>query len=316
MYLRMSKAALPGLAIAAALTGAAPVTGHAQAPQPPADVAQPSITASTAAPADLSPGSAIESGSVPGLPALRSRLDAAVTDVKTKVIDPSLAHTGRHASSLRDGAYETLHNAGDVVVARATPIIETLAAIPGWPRRRLEAFVDALQSGEFGEFSELVNESGFTISYVRVRLGIIPSLSIEFTHMRDLTDQERAVVTQKIKDYTSQVGGAAGYIETTILQSLLQAGEQSEHVKLQTVLINLVPFPSIDLKFNPFEFHAYDLNELVDPAERSPADVEARARALVQDPGNKPDPAPETDTDTAEAPVEAPVEAPDGSENQ
>jgi hypothetical protein len=133
---------------------------------------------------------------------------------------------------------------------------------PYWPPNAMDQFVEDLHGDAFTEFAELVARTGFAISDVKVGVGIVPDLAVEFKHVRDLTKEEIVAVEKLIKEYTSHATKKVGYIESILLHNLVVAGKYSATTDISSVSVKLFPFPGLVLKFDPFHYTERKANKL------------------------------------------------------
>ena len=191
---------------------------------------------------------------VPGLSTMSDTLGSVMQDVKVRVVDPPVGYATKSVRAVGDGASTALSSAGKSVSIRLGSVWHDVTEVRNWPKDAIDDFIKRLNDREFANFSTLVDKSGFAISNVEVGLGIIPSVSVHFTHTRDITAQEYAALEDEIRDYSSELGAVGSYIETTILRGLLVAAQETKGARLTGVGITLFPFPSVRLNFDPFDY--------------------------------------------------------------
>ncbi len=176
-----------------------------------------------------------------------------------------------------DGSTGTLNAVVGGIGSSMGALSETVKKSAYWPANAMDKFVEDLHSDEFAEFAQLVEDTGFAVADVKVGVGIIPDLAIEFKHVRDLSDKEIAEVDRQINEYTSRASKAAGYIESVILHNLVDAGRYAGKTDLSSVSIKLFPLPGLVLKFDPFDYEehkaiklksAFDLANIATEAEK------------------------------------------------
>jgi hypothetical protein len=115
------------------------------------------------------------------------------------------------------------------------------------------------------EFQALMRESGFVMANVKVGLGVIPELDVEFRHERALTPEERAAFKAKVDAYVSKAPMPLSYFEKLLLRRLSKAGEMSEGMRISELHIDLVPLPGIQLFFDPLRFEE-EQNKMIQDA--------------------------------------------------
>jgi len=169
-------------------------------------------------------------------------------------------------------------NAGAAVnsaVDAASATVGGLMIFEGWSVDLVKEIESHLRADGTSEFHRLVNESGFALSDVKVGVGIIPELAVEFRHERDLTPAEIQALQIKIDDHTRTASGVVGYFEALVLRRLLKAGEYSGGMRISEVHVNLFPLPGLDMLFDPFHFEKEQNEMLADAYNLSKADSQS-----------------------------------------
>lgn len=171
-----------------------------------------------------------------------------------EAIRPAANALGQSITSVGDGVMVAFTTSAEALESATVVLLDTLVGLPQIPARTVEDFVAGLGSGRFDTFAGLVDESGFAIADVKASVGLIPDLSVEFKHMRNLSDEEMAAVRLRIEAYTEELGPGVGYIERAILRSLVRVGDYAGDVDINAVIVHLFPFPGVSLRLDPFAF--------------------------------------------------------------
>lgn len=225
-------------------------------------------------------GGILSSSSLPGLSTVTDSLDNAMNDVRVYIVNPSLDYAGRSVQAVRSEAAAAWSSASNELSGGMGSVLNSAAQIPQWPRMATQRFIDRMNNREFENFSDLVDQSGFAISNVELGIGIIPNINVHFTHTRDISEAEFRALEDEIRDYTSELGPVSGYIETTILQGLLEAARQTRGARLKGVGVTLFPLPAVRLNFDPFDFSDRGPSQVVSAAELERIANQAEQRYL------------------------------------
>lgn len=105
-----------------------------------------------------------------------------------------------------------------------------------------------------GELALLMRESGFVLSNIKVGVGIIPELDVEFRHERTLSREEIAAYKTKVNNHVSKAPAPLSYFEKLLLRRLVKAGEMSSGMRISELHIDLVPLPGLEVFFDPLRF--------------------------------------------------------------
>lgn len=137
-------------------------------------------------------------------------------------------------------------------VGAASAVVSGVMALEDWSIGLVRRLENHLRSD--GEFAALMRESGFVLSNIKVGVGIIPELDVEFRHERSLSPEEIKAFKAKVKDYVSKAPAPLGYFEKLVLRRLLKAGEMSGGMRVSELHIDLVPLPGLEVFFDPLRF--------------------------------------------------------------
>ena len=216
--------------------------------------------------------------------AVAAQFGAGLDYVNRTAVQPAATYMGETAVQVGSGTVDIALSSMDVIGDGANSVWNTVVSVPGIPGRAMEGFVTGLQSGHFKEFAHLVDETGFAIADVKVGVGLIPELGMEFKHVRDLSPDELADAEIAIEEYTTGPDAKGGYLEAAILRSLVEAGKRAGDFDLNTVDIHLFPLPGLTLKFDPFDYEehkALKLGEVLKRTEEGArADMRLEARTI------------------------------------
>lgn len=139
------------------------------------------------------------------------------------------------------------------VKSTVTTVSNTVTASVYWPASTLDEFVLKLHDGTFDEFNRLVGEAGYSIVSVELGISVVPDLSIEFEHVRNLDDIETADVRAQIDEYLARTTTGLGQLESAILRNLVNVGSYTgESEALNGIVVNLFPRQSAVLDFHVF----------------------------------------------------------------
>jgi hypothetical protein len=150
-------------------------------------------------------------------------------------------------------------------VGTASTTFSGLTPYGDWSEGLVKQIEDHLRADGTSKFAQLVEESGFSLTNIKVGMGIIPVLDIEFEHERNLTPAEKATFIKHIDEYTSTRPGVVGFFEGMLLNRLLKAGEFSDRMRISQIHINAFPLPALDIFFDPLR-HEEMQNKMIDDA--------------------------------------------------
>jgi hypothetical protein len=134
-------------------------------------------------------------------------------------------------------------------VNAASILVSDVMALEDWSIGLVKKLESHLHDD--GEFAALTRESGFGLSNVKVGLGMIPELDVEFKYERGLSPEEIAAYKVKVTNYVSKAPAPLGYFEKLVLRRLLKAGEMSGGMRISELHIDLVPLPGLEVFFDP-----------------------------------------------------------------
>lgn len=197
--------------------------------------------------------------------AVAGHVAAVGTFIRKQAIDPTVDAASKSAQWVWVESSGTIQTALAGIGSIGASIAEQSAKVTSsayWPYNIVDTFVDKMHGEEFVEFSELVNETGFALADIKVGIGIIPDLAVDFVHVRDLSDEEFSKINKLIDEHTSHEGGSLGYVESVILHNLAYAGRYAGNTELSAVRIKLFPLPGLVVKFDPFKHKAHYANKL------------------------------------------------------
>ena len=151
-----------------------------------------------------------------------------------------------------------------LAIGAASDTLSGLSIMEDWSINLVKQVEKHLRADDASEFASLLRESGFALTDVKVGVGIIPELSVEFRHERDLTPAEIQAFKAKVDAYTKTAPGPVGYFEALLLRRLLKAGEYSGGLRISEVHIEVFPLPGLKVLFDPFNFEQEQNKMLVD----------------------------------------------------
>jgi len=193
-------------------------------------------------------------------------------------VQDSAEWAASHANAARDAGEWVSAKSGEAVnsaVSTASATVGGLGIFGNWSGSLVKEIENHFRADGKGQFHQLVNESGFAIADVKVGMGFIPELAVEFRHERDLTAAEVQALQIKIDDHVRTASGVVGYFEALVLRRLLKAGEYSGGMRISEVHVNLFPLPGLEMLFDPFHFEK-EQNEMLDEAYKlSKAELES-----------------------------------------
>ena len=175
--------------------------------------------------------------------------------------------------------------AANTVLAAASAAAGNLAVMEGWSEGLVKEMENRLRAHESSEFGALVKESGFTLTNIKVEIGLIPGLDAEFRHERDLTPAEMEVFRAKVVAYTSKASGVSGFFEGILLRKLLRAGEYSDTARISDIHINVLPLPALEVFFDPFRYEEQQekmLDQAYDFAQSGASDLKSLHERLAK----------------------------------
>lgn len=188
---------------------------------------------------------------------------------------------GEWAGSYWTMAMVSAQNAGERIVSGSYSLIDGASAaassafssvtlLEDWSAKLVKKVESHLHADDNDQFAALIKQSGFMLADVKVGVGIIPELALEFRHERDLTPAETEAFRNNIEDYTKTTSGPVSYFEGLLLRNLSKAGEYSGDVRISEVHIDVFPLPGLELFFDPLRyeeekdkmlFEAYNLTQ-------------------------------------------------------
>jgi hypothetical protein len=131
----------------------------------------------------------------------------------------------------------------------ASALVSGVMALEDWSISLVKRLEGHLRAD--AEFAALMRESGFALSNIKVGVGMIPELDLEFKYERGLSPQEIAAYKAKINNHVSKAPAPLGYFEKLVLRRLLKAGEMSGGMRISELHIDLVPLPGLEVFFDP-----------------------------------------------------------------
>jgi hypothetical protein len=134
----------------------------------------------------------------------------------------------------------------------ASALVGGVTALEDWSIGLLRKLESHLRAD--GEFAILMKESGFMLSNIKVGVGMIPELDVEFRHKRSLSREEITAYKVKINNYVSKEPKLLGYFEKLVLRRLLKASEMSGGAHISELHIDLFPLPGLEIYFDPLRF--------------------------------------------------------------
>lgn len=185
------------------------------------------------------------------LVAFSIQLQTGLEYANRKAVEPATEFVTDGLSWMMEESIETSNALINGVAQSYNSVVEVVVSLPELPSRAGRAFFGNMQADEFQVFLDLVYDTGFTLARVDVGVFLLPSFSIYFEHQRDLSDEEREEISQKIDAYVDDETNKAGYLEAVVLRSLVRAGEYSGEIDLQGARISLLPLPGLSLTFDP-----------------------------------------------------------------
>ena len=176
-------------------------------------------------------------------------------------------------------------------VSAASVLVSGMMALEDWSISLVKKLESHLRLN--GEFAALMRESGFALSNIKVGVGMIPELDVEFKYERGLSPEEIAAYKVKVKNYVSKAPAPLGYIEKLVLRRLQKAGEMSSGMRISELHIDLVPLPGLEVFFDPLRIEeeqdrmlaeAYDMAKSGEKNLKSIEERISRIEALAATP--------------------------------
>lgn len=171
---------------------------------------------------------------------------------------------GISAKETTDWIARSTKQAATSAVGTVSDAISGVTVMGSWSEDFLNEVKKRLTDHKTSEFGKLIEESGFVLRGVKVGIGLIPELDVEFKHLEDLTPEELAEFQRKVDAYAQKASGPIGYLETVLLRNLASAGELSEGLSISELHIDLFPLPGFNLVFDPFDFEEKHTEKLED----------------------------------------------------
>jgi hypothetical protein len=154
----------------------------------------------------------------------------------------------------------------------AAGTLSSLTAVEDWSANLVREVESRLRSDGTSEFAILIKESGFALTNIKVGVGIIPELVVEFRHERRLTPDEITAFRTKVDDYARKSAWPVGYFEGLLLRQLSKAGEYSGGMRISELHVDVFPLPGLAVFFDPFRYEEEQNKMLVDAYAAAEAD--------------------------------------------
>jgi hypothetical protein len=132
--------------------------------------------------------------------------------------------------------------------------VSSLTIFENWSGNLVKKIENHLRGEGAGAFHHLILESGFALTDVQVGVGIIPDLTVNFRHVRNLTPAESEVIKTKIDAHARAAPGIIGFFEAIVLRRLLKAGQYTGGMRISEVHVSLFPLPDLEVLFDPFSY--------------------------------------------------------------
>jgi hypothetical protein len=169
----------------------------------------------------------------------------------------------------------------DSAVDTASSTINSLAAVGEWSVHIVKEVESHLRGDGTSEFAMLIRESGFALANIKVGVGIIPELTVEFRHERNLDPAELTAYKVHVQNYAQKSSGPVGYFEALLLNKLAKAGEYSGGMRISELHIDVFPLPSMEVYFDPFRYEEEQNKMLVEALTL--AEMEQKAAHTITD---------------------------------
>jgi hypothetical protein len=160
-----------------------------------------------------------------------------------------------------------------LVIDAASHTFHTFAALEDWSANIVRQVESHLRADPTSEFAVLVRESGFALTDVKVGVGLIPDLTVEFRRERNLDPTESQAFKTRVDAYARNAAGPVGYFEGLLLRRLLKAGEYSGGMRISEVHVDVFPLPGLQVFFDPFGFEEEENKMLVDAYDMAQAET-------------------------------------------
>jgi hypothetical protein len=157
-------------------------------------------------------------------------------------------------------------------VETASATYASLTAMGNWSTGIVKQVESHLRGDGNSEFALLVKDSGFALANIRVEVGIIPELAVEFRHERNITADEDKAFQVKVSDYVKKSKGAVGYFEGLLLGRLAKASQYTGGMRISEVHIDVFPLPGLEVFFDPFRFEEEQTDMLIDAFQDAETD--------------------------------------------
>ena len=173
----------------------------------------------------------------------------------------------------------------NTAVDTASKTFSALSSLDDWSVKLVREVENHLRADNTSEFTLLIKESGFVLANIKVEIGIIPELAVEFRHERDLNPEEGTAFKTKVQEYVKKSTGTIAYFEGLLLRRLANAGEYTGGMRISEIHVDVFPLPGMEVFFDPFRFEQQQtemLAEAYELAEKEENTVKALKERLVK----------------------------------
>lgn len=161
----------------------------------------------------------------------------------------------------------------------ASTAVDRIGLVGDWSVDIVKEVENHLRGDGNGEFAVLIKESGFALANIRVGVGIIPGLTVEFKHERNLTPAELEAYLAHVAEYERKSKGPVAYFEGLLLRKLAKAGQYSGGMRISELHVDVFPLPGMDVYFDPFKYEE-DQNKMLVEAFSSAGREEKTVKSI------------------------------------
>jgi hypothetical protein len=110
----------------------------------------------------------------------------------------------------------------------------------------------SMEGARGDDFNWLMGIAGFKLKTINSTVGLVPSLSLEFGHARELSEADREFLERALERHALRHPGPFAAVQRMIVAAILEADE-IQGFGVEKLVVTLLPIPSVRFTLAPVD---------------------------------------------------------------